>query len=109
MNATRRLSSETHDAVMGVPPYEWRTRIAGAGLWYEPTGHLKPGGDERYARERSRELVDLDAKPRCWAGSAFDYVHYHVPRKVLDDIAADFAVDYLQLLLGAHLLQRYAR
>ncbi len=93
-------------------------------------------------------VVDLDAKPRCWAGSAFDYVHYHVPRKALDDIAADFAVgsvegyrlavveedlvlsqltksilpyigregspsllalDYLQLVLGAHLLQRYGR
>jgi AraC-like DNA-binding protein len=93
-------------------------------------------------------VVDLDATPQCWAGSAFDYVHYHVPRKALDDIAADFAVgsvegyklavveedlvlsqltksilphigrkgapsplsaDYLQLLLGAHLLQRYAR
>src|ERR1700733_8266561 len=34
-------------------------------------------------------VVDLDAKPRCWAGSAFDYVHYHVPRKALDDVAAD--------------------
>ena len=93
-------------------------------------------------------VVDLDAKPQCWAGSAFDYVHYHVPRKALDDIAADLAVgpvagyklavveedlvlsqltksilpnigregtpsplavDHLQLLLGAHLLQRYAR
>jgi AraC family transcriptional regulator len=93
-------------------------------------------------------VVDLDTKPQCWAGRAFDYVHYHVPRKALDDIAADFAVgsvkgyklavaeedlvlsqltksilphigrerapsplsvDYLQLLLGAHLLQRYAR
>jgi AraC family transcriptional regulator len=93
-------------------------------------------------------VIDLDANPRCWAGSAFDYVHYHVPRKALDDIAADHAVgsvdgyklavveedlvlsqltksilpyigreglpsplsvDYLQLLLGAHLLQRYAR
>lgn len=93
-------------------------------------------------------VVDLDAKPRCWAGSAFDYVHYHVPRKALDDMAADFAVgsvegynlavveedlvlsqltksllphigrkeppsplsmDYLQLLLNAHLVQRYAR
>src|SRR5258708_3430510 len=88
------------------------------------------------------------SRPQCWAGRAFDYVHYHVPRKALDDIAADFAVgavegyklavveedlvlsqltksilpcigregshsplsvDYLQLLLGAHLLQRYAR
>ena len=93
-------------------------------------------------------VIDLDAKPQCWAGSAFDYVHYHVPRKALDDIAADFAVgsvegyklaiveedlvlsqltksilpyigregspsplsvDYLQLLLGAHLLQRYGQ
>jgi AraC family transcriptional regulator len=93
-------------------------------------------------------VVELDAKPQCWAGSAFDYVHYHVPRKALDDIATDFAVgsvtgymlavaeedlvlsqltksilphlgregsasplrvDYLQLLLGAHLLQRYGR
>jgi len=93
-------------------------------------------------------VVDLDARPQCWAGSGFDYVHYHVPREALDDIAADFAVgsvrgyklavaeedlvlsqltksilphigrervpsplsvDYLQLLLGAHLLQRYAR
>jgi AraC family transcriptional regulator len=93
-------------------------------------------------------VIDLDAKPQCWAGSAFDYVHYHVPRRALDDIAADFAVgsvegyqlavveedlvlsqltksilpyigregspsplsvDYLQLLLGAHLLQRYGR
>jgi len=93
-------------------------------------------------------VVDLDAKPRCWAGSAFDYVHYHVPRKALDDIAADLAVgsaedyklavveedlvlsqltksilpvigregtpsplamDCLQMLLGAHLLQRYGR
>jgi len=93
-------------------------------------------------------VVDLDAKPQCWAGTAFDYVHYHVPRKALDDIATDFAVgpvkgytlvvaeedlvlsqltksilphigrerppsplsvDYWQLLLGAHLLQRYAR
>jgi AraC-like DNA-binding protein len=93
-------------------------------------------------------VIDLDAKPQCWAGSAFDFVHYHVPRKALDDIAADFAVgpvegyklavveedlvlsqltksilpyigrdgspnplsvDYLQLLLGAHLLQRYGR
>ena len=93
-------------------------------------------------------VIDLDAKPQCWAGSAFDFVHYHVPRKALDDIAADFAVgsvegyklaiveedlvlsqltksvlpsigregspsplsvDYLQLLLGAHLLQRYGQ
>src|SRR6266700_72331 len=28
-------------------------------------------------------VVDLDARLQCWAGSAFDYVHYHVPRKAL--------------------------
>lgn len=34
-------------------------------------------------------VIDFDAQPSCWAGSAFDYVHYSVPRKGLDDIAED--------------------
>ena len=34
-------------------------------------------------------VIDLDAQPSCWVGSAFDYVLFHVPRKGLDDIAAD--------------------
>jgi hypothetical protein len=34
-------------------------------------------------------VIDFDSQPRCWAGSAFDYVHYSVPRKGLDDIAED--------------------
>jgi AraC family transcriptional regulator len=34
-------------------------------------------------------VIDFDSEPRCWAGSAFDYVHYTVPRPGLDDIAAD--------------------
>jgi AraC-like DNA-binding protein len=34
-------------------------------------------------------VIDFDSKPSCWAGSAFDYVHYSVPRKGLDDIAED--------------------
>jgi hypothetical protein len=34
-------------------------------------------------------IIDFDSEPRCWAGSAFDYVHYSVPRKGLDDIAED--------------------
>ena len=92
-------------------------------------------------------VIDLDAKPTCWAGSSFDYLNYHIPRKALDDIAADLGagavgncrqavveddlviaqitknilpnldnpewqsaltLDYLQLILGAHLLQHYA-
>jgi AraC family transcriptional regulator len=34
-------------------------------------------------------VIDFDSQPRCWAGSAFDYVHYSVPRKGLDDISED--------------------
>jgi AraC family transcriptional regulator len=37
-------------------------------------------------------VIDFDSQPRCWAGSAFDYVHYSVPRKGLDDIAEDFGL-----------------
>ena len=92
-------------------------------------------------------VLDCDAQPRCLPGSAFDYVLFHVPRKGLDDIAADLAVgpvdtfrvsfqeedlvlsqltksilpfigrqqwlgpltmDHLGLIIGAHLLQKYA-
>jgi AraC-like DNA-binding protein len=34
-------------------------------------------------------VIDFDSQPRCWAGCAFDYVHYSVPRIGLDDIAED--------------------
>jgi AraC-like DNA-binding protein len=37
-------------------------------------------------------VIDFDAEPSCWAGKAFDYVHYTVPRVELDDIAADFGL-----------------
>jgi AraC family transcriptional regulator len=91
-------------------------------------------------------VIDFDVGLRCWAGSAFDYVHYHVPRKSLDEIAEDWqhgpiseyrqavieddlvlaqmtrnilpsitvedgpcslVLDQFQLILGAHLVQRY--
>jgi len=91
-------------------------------------------------------VIDFDAGPGCWAGSASDYVHYHVPREGLDEIAEDWelgpvceykqsvidddlvlaqmtknilpsitmgdkpcslVLDQFQLILGAHLLQRY--
>ena len=35
-------------------------------------------------------VIDFDSEPSCWAGKAFDYVHYTMPRAELDDIAADF-------------------
>jgi len=37
-------------------------------------------------------VLDFDSRPGCWAGSAFDYVHYSVPRQGLDDIADDLGV-----------------
>jgi AraC-like DNA-binding protein len=91
-------------------------------------------------------VIDLDARPSCWVRRAFDYVLFHLPRKLLDDIAADLAVgpvdtykvsvveedlvltqltknmlpaigrpswpsplalDHLNLILGAHVLQKY--
>jgi AraC family transcriptional regulator len=91
-------------------------------------------------------VIDLDARPSCWVRRAFDYVLFHLPRRGLDDIAADLAVgpvetykvsvveedlvlaqltksmlpsigrpgwpsplalDYLNLILGAHVLQQY--
>src|ERR1700681_1195721 len=91
-------------------------------------------------------VIDLDARPSCWVRRAFDYVLFHVPRKGLDDIAADLAIgpvetykvsvveedlvltqqtksvlpsigrpgwpsplalDHLNLILGAHVLQKY--
>jgi len=34
-------------------------------------------------------VIDFDSQPGCWAGCAFDYVHYSVPRTGLDDVAED--------------------
>jgi len=91
-------------------------------------------------------VIDFDAQPSCWAGASFDYVHFHVPRATLEDVALEFGyaslgafrpailkedlvlaqltrsilpaigktpaagnlgLDQLQLVLAAHLLQRY--
>ena len=37
-------------------------------------------------------VIDLDAQLTCWPGSAFDHVMFYIPRRGLDDIAADLAV-----------------
>jgi AraC family transcriptional regulator len=42
-----------------------------------------------FLRFRSN-VIDFGSEPSCWAGKAFDYVHYTLPRAELDDIAADF-------------------
>jgi AraC family transcriptional regulator len=92
-------------------------------------------------------VTDMESDPVCWITGPFDYIHYHVPRTGLDDIARSVGIqpvgtfrcvlaendpflaqltklvlpmlesgsqlpalllDHLSLLLGAHLLQRYA-
>ena len=41
-------------------------------------------------------VIDFDSEPSCWAGKAFDYVHYTVPRVELDDIAADLGFGHVR-------------
>jgi len=40
-------------------------------------------------------VIDFNSQPRCWAGSAFDYIHYSVPRKGLDEIAEDLGFGHV--------------
>jgi len=48
-------------------------------------------------------VIDFASGPRCWAGCAFDYLHYSVPREGLDDIARDLGfgtvIDYRRVVL----------
>lgn len=34
-------------------------------------------------------VIDYASHPGCWTQGVFDYVHYHVPRVLLDDVAED--------------------
>jgi AraC-like DNA-binding protein len=47
--------------------------------------------DRSFLRFQSN-VIDFDSQPSCWAGKAFDYVHFTMPRAQLDDIAADFGL-----------------
>ena len=92
-------------------------------------------------------VIDLGAEPQIWAGTPLSYVHFHVRRSSIEQVAADLgyerpggfrmaiveadvvlasitksivpglgagaappaiALDQLELILGAHLLQRYS-
>ena len=107
-------------------------------------GKVIPTGQVRAFRSN---VIDLAGGPACWAGGSFDYVHFHVPRTRIDEMATDLgydragafrlsvveddimlaqitkstlrylgrpggssplALDHLQLILGAHLLQHYS-
>jgi AraC family transcriptional regulator len=38
-------------------------------------------------------VVDFAAEPACWTGSAFHYLHFHLPRAPIDEMAAELGFD----------------
>jgi len=34
-------------------------------------------------------VLDLESDLNCWVGEGFDWIHYHLPRVILDDVARD--------------------
>jgi AraC family transcriptional regulator len=38
-------------------------------------------------------VVDFASGPACWAGDAFDFVHFHLPRASFDELASELGYD----------------
>lgn len=49
--------------------------------------------DVPYIPSLHTSVMDLQSDPICWVGAGFDYVHYHVPKAGLDEIARDHAIE----------------
>jgi AraC family transcriptional regulator len=49
--------------------------------------------DVPYIPALHTSVMDLQSDPICWVGTGFDYVHYHVPKAGLDEIARDHGVE----------------
>jgi AraC family transcriptional regulator len=49
--------------------------------------------DLPYIAPLCTNVVDLQSDPVCWVGVGFDYVHYHVPKVGLDEIARDHGIE----------------
>ncbi len=49
--------------------------------------------DVPYIPSLQTSVMDLESDPVCWVGTGFDYVHYHVPKTGLDEIASDHGVE----------------
>ncbi|WP_325554462.1 AraC family transcriptional regulator [Phenylobacterium sp.] len=49
--------------------------------------------DVPYIASLRTSVMDLESDPVCWVGAGFDYVHYHVPKAGLDEIARDHGVE----------------
>jgi len=48
--------------------------------------------DVPYVPSLRTQIIDLHCDAFCWVGVGFDYVHYHVPKAGLDEIARDHGV-----------------
>lgn len=49
--------------------------------------------DVPYIPSFRTSVMDLQSDPVCWVGAGFDYVHYHVPKAGLDEIARDHGME----------------
>lgn len=49
--------------------------------------------DVPYIPSLRTSVMDLQSDPVCWVGAGFGYVHYHVPKAGLDEIAKDHGID----------------
>lgn len=61
--------------------------------------------DTPYIPSLHTSVMDLESDPVCWVGTSFDYVHYHVPKAGLDEIARDHWIEppgSYKFALGEH-------
>lgn len=49
--------------------------------------------DVPYIPSLRTSVMDLQSDPVCWVGAGFDYVHYHVPKAGVDEIAREHGVE----------------
>jgi AraC family transcriptional regulator len=49
--------------------------------------------DVPYIPSLRTSVMDLQSDPVCWVGTGFDYVHFHVPKAGLDEIARDYGIE----------------
>ena len=49
--------------------------------------------DVPYVPALRTSVMDLESDPVCWVGTGFDYVHYHVPKAGLAEIAREHGVE----------------
>jgi AraC family transcriptional regulator len=68
-------------AIMPVPLRSYELWIDGKAI------------DVPYIPSLHTSVMDLESDPVCWVGTGFDYVHYHMPKAGLDEIARDHGIE----------------